>query len=213
MYTRRTVLLTAIGVMASALLSFAAARNPYFPTDVAIARATQAVLPGPVNWAQWITMTADKPACFILLALTILLAWFISGWRAAILSIAIFFGLWGLGAWLSPIVAQPRPAAELIRVVGHPKGYAFPSIFGLIYVATFGYVGVLAAMRMSGRLRTIIPILAAAALLIGAAARLALGAHWPSDLWVAYMIGFVWIGFLMPLSRADVQARPATRIG
>lgn len=213
MYTKTSSVLAALGVIASALLSFAAARNPYFPTDVAIARATQAVLPGPVGWAQWITATADKPACFILLALTIALAWFISGWRAAILSIAVFFGLWGFGAWLSPIVAQPRPSAELIHVVGHPKGYAFPSIFGLIYVATFGYIGVLAAMRMNGASRVIIPILAASALLIGAAARLVLGAHWPSDLWVAYLMGFVWIGILTPLSRADMPAQPATRIG
>lgn len=34
-----------------------------------------------------------------------------------------------------------------------------------------------------------------------------LGAHWPSDIWVAYLIGLVWIGTLMPLSRGDIPAR------
>jgi hypothetical protein len=35
-------------------------------------------------------------------------------------------------------------------VIGHPKGYAFPSIFGLVYAATFGYIGLLAAARLHG---------------------------------------------------------------
>jgi membrane-associated phospholipid phosphatase len=205
MYTKTGIVLILTGAIASALLCVAAARNPYFPTDVPIARAVQAVLPGPARWASWITWTADKPACFVLLALTIIFAWAISGWRAALLTVPIFFGLWGFGAWLSPLAAQPRPSPELIRVVGHPKGYAFPSIFGLIYVATFGYVGALGAVRLRGAWRAAVPILAAAALLAGAAARLVLGAHWPSDLWVAYLIGFVWIAALTPLSRADAR--------
>lgn len=38
-----------------AVLIVAAARMPYFPTDLAIARAVQAMAPLPVSWAQWVT--------------------------------------------------------------------------------------------------------------------------------------------------------------
>src|ERR1700692_4637187 len=111
----------------------------------------------------------------------------ISGWRAALLAIPIFFGLFLFGIWLSPHIAQPRPSPAVIRVIGNPRGYAFPSIFGIIYAATFGYIGVRAARRAARPWSIVIPILAVAVLLLGACARIVLGAHWPSDLWVAYL--------------------------
>ena len=190
-----------------AILAFAASRIPYFPTDLAIARGLQSRAAMPVSAATWITATAGRPWSLVLLALTAVFAWVISGWRAALLAIPIFFGLLLFGIWLSPHVAQPRPSPELIKVIGNPKGYAFPSIFGLIYAATFGYIGLLAARRSRGASAIVIPILAAAALILGACARIVLGAHWPSDIWTAYLMGLFWIGLLMPLSRRDLIDR------
>lgn len=185
----------------NAALIVAAARLPYFPGDVEFARLVQSAAPLPASAAQWITTTADMPWCFALLALAFLSAGLISGWRAAAVSVVVFFGLWLFGVWLSPIAAQPRPSPQLIRVVGHPKGYAFPSIFGLVYVATFGYLGVLAATRRTGAPRLIVAGAAALIMLVGAVARIDLGAHWPSDLWVAYLIGLFWILLLLPFAK------------
>ena len=185
--------------VAIALLVFAASRLPYFPTDVAIARVVQSRVPMTVSAANWITATAEKPWWIVLLALTAASAWMISGWRAALLAIPIFFGLFLFGIWLSPHVAQPRPSPALIRVVGHPKGYAFPSIFGLIYAATFGYIGLLAAQRAVRPWSIVIPVLVMAVLTLGACARIVLGAHWPSDIWAAYLMGLFWIELLIPL--------------
>ncbi|HEY6395372.1 MAG TPA: phosphatase PAP2 family protein [Candidatus Binataceae bacterium] len=181
----------------------AASRMPYFPTDVVIARAVQSHLAMSVRWAKLITTTADKPWCFALLGLAFVAAWEISGWRAAVISIPVFFGLWLFGLWLSPIIAQPRPSPELIRVAGNPKGYSFPSIFGLVYVSTLGYVGLLAAIRCRGPLRVVLPLLAILALAAGAIARIVLGAHWPSDLWGAYLLGLFWILALLPVTKSD----------
>jgi undecaprenyl-diphosphatase len=190
-----------------AILASDASRIPYFPTDLAIARGLQSRAAMPVSAATWITATAGKPWWLVLLALTAVFAWVISGWRAALLAIPIFFGLLLFGIWLSPHVAQPRPSPELIKVIGNPKGYAFPSIFGLIYAATFGYIGLLAARRSRGASAIVIQILAAAALILGACARIVLGAHWPSDIWTAYLMGLFWIGLLMPLSSRDLIDR------
>ncbi len=190
--------LAMVGILDAALI-IAAARMPYFPTDVALARAVQSLSPLSANAAQWITATADAPQCFVLLALAASAGWLVGGWRAGAMALPVFIGLLLFGIWLSPIVAQPRPSPALITVVGHPKGYAFPSIFALVYVATFGYVGGLAAVRGRGAGRVIVPLIAAAALIIGAAARIVLGAHWPSDLWVAWLMGLFWIGLLMRL--------------
>jgi membrane-associated phospholipid phosphatase len=178
----------------------AAGRMPYFPGDVFFARATQAIAPLPIGLSRFITATAETPWCFILLGLSIAAAWRLAGRRAAAVAVPVFFGLWLLGLWLSPQIAQPRPSPDLIHVTGHPGGYAFPSIFGLIYAATFGYVGVVAALRARGALRTAIVLGALGCLVVGAIARIDLGAHWPSDLWAAYLIALWWIMILAPLA-------------
>jgi len=203
MYSLARVLLLVALAIGIALLIVAASRQPYFPSDLAVARAVQSLVPMPVDMATWITATADKPWYLVLLTLTAIIACVIGGWRAALLVIPIFFGLLFFGIWLSPHVAQPRPSPELIKVIGRPKGYAFPSIFGLVYAATFGYIGLLAAARLHSAPAFLIPILAAAVLILGACARIVLGAHWPSDLWVAYLISFFWIEVLIPLSGSD----------
>ena len=192
----RTALITFIVI--DVVLAFSAALSQWFPGDPQIARAIQQLAPMPIPLAQAITASALNPWCFMLLAATIAVAWTICGWRAAAVAVAIFFGLWVLGIWLSPMVAQPRPTAELINVVGHPKGYAFPSIFGLIYGATFGYVGVLALARSRGVARTVVCVVALLLLLAGIDARIVLGAHWPSDLVASYLFALTAIVALLP---------------
>jgi len=103
------------------------------------------------------------------------------------------------------MVAQPRPTSELINVVGHPKGYSFPSIFGLIYGATFGYAGVLALVRLRGVARTLVCVIALFFLLAGIDARVVLGAHWPSDLLASYMFALTLIVALLPLVGSSAE--------
>ena len=197
-YSKPLALALIIGAALCAFLTWAAARAPYFPTDVALTRLVQGALPQSIGWARAMTAAADTPACFGLLALTIVLAWPISGWRAALLSIPIFFGLWMLGLWLSPIIAQPRPSPDLIHVPIRLGGHAFPSLSALVYIATFGYLGLLARADLREAARALIALAALLILIACAAARLVLGAHWPSDLWVSYLMGLVWIGLWMP---------------
>jgi membrane-associated phospholipid phosphatase len=200
----RTVLITLIVV--DVVLALAAARMPWLPGDLQIARAIQHFAPMPIPLAQAITTSALMPWCFVLLAATIVVAGTMCGWRAAAVALAIFFALWLLGIGLSAMVAQPRPTSELINVVGHPKGYAFPSIFGLIYGATFGYAGVLALVRLRGAARTVVCVIALFFLFVGIDARVVLGAHWPSDLLASYLFALTLIVALLPFvgpSRVD----------
>ncbi len=198
------------------LLTLAVRHYPYLPGDVAVTRAVQSALPVSTSWASGLSATADEPWVFILVAITFAVSWAIGGWRAAMLSLASYAGMWAVGRWLGPLIAQPRPSADLVRVAAPLSGSAFPSLFALRYAATFGYLATLAikasgaslsaagtsgdgppTARMSSALRWTIIIICACLLFAGAAARLALGAHWPSDIALSYLIGFLWATLLL----------------
>jgi undecaprenyl-diphosphatase len=79
-----------------------------------------------------------------------------------------------------------------VRVFCPLSGYGFPSLFALRYAATFGFLAVLVAMKNPGALRTVALTACGALLTLGFTARVALAAHWPSDVIVSFLIGFLW---------------------
>ncbi len=195
MRTRHSVWLFLLILAAALTISFK--YLPYLPGDVDSTRLVQSMLPESKRWAQLVSGTAEMPWLAILIAAAFSISWAIAGRRAALLSLASFIGLWLLGKWLGPFIAQPRPSPELVQVTGSPSGSAFPSIFAFNYVSTVGFLAVLSAVKASGRLRwTVLPV-CSFLLLIGWIARVALAAHWPSDVAISYLIGLLWVSLLI----------------
>jgi len=155
------------------------------------------LLPANLTWAEEISRTAEFPWILLILTLIFALSWVLAGWRAALLSIFSLAGMWILGAVLSPLIARPRPSLELVRVVRPFSGYSFPSLFALRYAATFGFLAVLAVVKSSGGLRRVLLIGCSALLALGFVARVALAAHWPSDVAISYYLGLLWAAFLI----------------
>jgi membrane-associated phospholipid phosphatase len=176
----------------AALATLAAHYFPYFPGDVALARWVQSLVPQNLSWAQVVSRAADFPWILLIAALIFALSWILAGWRGAVLSIVSLAGMLALGYWLSPMVARPRPALELVRVIRAFSGYSFPSFSALCYVATFGFLAILAAVKGSGKLRLALMIGCSVFLVLCWAARIALGAHWPSDVLISYYLGLLW---------------------
>jgi len=170
---------------------------PYLPGDVTSTRLIQSLLPESKTWAQVLSSTAKMPWILLLVAVTFVLSWVIAGWRAGLLSIAAFMGLWLLGGWLGPVIAQPRPSPDLVRVAESTPGSAFPSIFAFNYVSTIGFLAVLAAAKASGNLRRAVLVICTSLLAIGGIARVDLAAHWPSDVAISYLIGLLWVTLLI----------------
>ena len=106
-------------------------------------------------------------------------------------------GMLALGTWLSPVIARPRPSPELVRVFRPFSGYSFPSFSALCYAATFGFLAILAAVKSSGWLRARLAVGCAALLVLCGVARIALGAHWPSDVIISYYLGLLWSACLI----------------
>jgi undecaprenyl-diphosphatase len=169
----------------------------YFPGDLAVARWVQSLLSNNLNWTVGVSRTAEFPWVLLVMALIFAVSWVLAGWRAALICIFGFLGMLALGHWLGPVIARPRPSAELVRVFRPLSGYSFPSLFGLRYAATFGFLAVLAAWKSSGVARTTLLIVCVALLILGWFARVALGAHWPSDVIISYYLGLLWAAFLI----------------
>ena len=170
---------------------------PYLPGDVTVTRLIQSLLPESKRWALALSSTAGMPWVLALIAIAFCLSWIIAGWRAALLSLVAFAGLALLGKILGPVIAQPRPSPELVQVTGTLSGSAFPSIFAFNYIATVGFVAVLAAMKGWGKLRWALLAVCIALLVAGWIARVAPAAHWPSDVALSYLIGILWVTLLM----------------
>lgn len=203
-----------VGLVVLALcLTLAVKHFGYLPGDVALTRLVQSLLPASNGWARLLSSTAEVPWVLGLVAVTFFLSQAIAGWRAAFLSLAGFAGLWLLGRWLGPVIGQPRPSPTLVHVAGSPSGSAFPSLFALRYASTLGYLAALAAVRATGSVRWTVVLVCAGLMLAGGVARLELGAHWPSDLGLSYLIGLLWVALLVRFTRPVLPSGRAIHRG
>lgn len=186
--------------MVGVLLTLAAKYYPYFPGDVALARGVQALLPVNLQWAVVVSRAGEFPGILLIMAIAFGLSWALAGPRAALLSILSLVGMLVLGSWLSPVIGRPRPSPELVQVWRPLTGFSFPSQSVLRFAATLGFLAILAAVKSTGGRRAALMVVCAALLILVGAARIALGAHWPSDVLISYYLALLWAGFLVRLA-------------
>jgi membrane-associated phospholipid phosphatase len=181
-----------LAAIVTALIGAGVWMEPYFAGDVELTRAFQAAAPNPGWWATPISRLAPAPAKYYVMVVALVLSFVVAGWRGLAI-VAGFVALEQYGAESTKgLFARPRPSRELVAVVGNPSGYTFPSTTITFFAVTFGAVAVLAAMRKKAPGRW--PIFAAASIMLalGCAARVALGAHWPSDVVLTAVICLTW---------------------
>ena len=175
------------------LIGVAVWMEPYFAGDVQLTRAVQAAAPNPGWWATPISRLAPAPAKYYVMVIALVLSYVVAGWRGLVIA-GGFVALEQYGAESTKaIFGRPRPSRELIAVTGNPSGFTFPSTTITFFCATFGAVAVLAALGRKAPGRWPIFAIAAIMLVLGCAARVALGAHWPSDVLLTSVICLSWI--------------------
>lgn len=187
----RRLIPLAIAAAVSILIFTGAALTPYFAGDVTVARAVQAASPG-TGWATLVTSLALAPAKYVVMTLAVVCAFWLAGWKGAVLAVVAIGIEQTFGEASKQIAQRPRPARDLIAVVGNPSGFSFPSTFTTFIAVTFGSV-LLLALGSRVKEARVVAAICAVVIALGWAARVALGAHWPSDVVLTSLVCLVWI--------------------
>jgi membrane-associated phospholipid phosphatase len=183
-------------------LAVAARSSAYLPFDPPVSHAVQAAdttclhtLAAAISWVGFPPQVDVEVA---VLALVI----FLSGrrWEAAGVALA------GAGAGILyllvlPLVDQPRPSPDLVRVAANLPSSAFPSGHVTTFTAVLGFLGYLVSRlgRLAGRLA--VASVAVCLMLMGWA-RLYQGEHWLSELLGGLCLGCFWLALSLLIYRA-----------
>jgi membrane-associated phospholipid phosphatase len=182
-----------LAALVSLLVGIGVAMEPYFAGDVRLTRAVQAASPHPEWWARPISQLAPAPGKYSVIAIALVASFFLAGWRGLAITAAFLlveqYGAEYTKAWFK----RPRPSRELITVIGTGGGYSFPSTTMTFFSVTFGAIGVLAAVHRKAPYRIPVMVLGFGMLVLGGAARVALGLHWPSDVALTVLLCVTWI--------------------
>jgi membrane-associated phospholipid phosphatase len=182
-----------IAAAVTILIGVGVRMEPYFAGDVAVTRAVQRWTPAPTSWATPVSRLAPAPGKYYVMAIALVASFFVAGFRGLAV-VVCFLLLEQYGAELTkPLFNRPRPSRDLIAVVGNPSGLSFPSTTITFYSVTIGAVGLLALMRKKAPYRWPVVVIGFGFLLLGCIARVALGAHWPSDVLLTSLLCLVWI--------------------
>lgn len=175
------------------LIGIGVRMEPYFAGDLRAARTLQHAAPHPEWWATPVSRLAPAPAKYYVMAIALVASFLVAGWRGLALA-AGFLLLEQYGAESTKaLFKRPRPSHDLIAVVGNPSGYSFPSTTITFFCVTFGAVGVMALVRKKAPYRWPSVLLALGMVALGCVARVALGAHWPSDVVLTSLLCLMWI--------------------
>jgi len=102
--------------------------------------------------------------------------------------------IWLLTNAIKIIVGRPRPSPDLVEVYANSVACSFPSGHVTTYMALYGFLLYLVytLMRPSPLRSALLIVLGALIGLVGLS-RVYLGAHWASDVFGGYCLGFIWL--------------------
>ena len=182
-----------LAAVVTILIGTAVAMEPYFAGDVRLTRLIQSASPNPQWWAIPVSNLAPAPGKFYVMAAVLTASFFVAGWRGLAL-IAAFLLLEQYGAeYTKAWFKRPRPARDMVHVTGNPSGFSFPSTTLTFLAVTCGGLGVLALVNRKAPARVAVMVAGFGIVLIACLARVALGLHWPSDVFLTSFICMLWI--------------------
>jgi undecaprenyl-diphosphatase len=197
---RKIAILFVLMLLLAISLSYAAARFPVLPFDQKSYEELKEKTSPLFNILMEGVSALGEPAIALALtAIAIVTFALRRKWIEAIFILAATSGVL-LAFVLKEIVQRSRPfpldqnATGLIQSINE---YSYPSGHVLFFVVFFGFFAYLAWMHFTGRTRVIVIAICGALILLIGPSRVFLGAHWASDVLGSYIIGSIWLFFLI----------------
>jgi len=204
---RHFIVVYALLLAALAFLGALARRYKVLPGDVGITRLIQepdsqtySLLMGLVSEMGW-----QWPSVVTRLTTTGLM--WSAGFRMEGAFTAATWSADAVTMLIKETIGRPRPTRDLVRVTHTLGEHSFPSGHVVHYVTFYGFVFyILWSHLKEGKGRNgVLTLLALVVLLIGPS-RVYQGAHWPSDVAGAYLVGSLWLAVLI-VSYIETKAR------
>lgn len=194
----RTYLVAAtLGIL---VLTFFAKQYSFFPFDLYITREIQLInVPIFESLMMALTRLGNYYQAIISLVLGFGLLWYFKKREFAIGLFISTVGAVSIGEILKFIVGRPRPDAGLIhQVETFMRNDSFPSGHVLFYIGFYGFLLFGAFTLIKNKLwRSLLSgVLLFMISLIGVS-RIYIGSHWFSDTLASYLIGSVWLYFMV----------------
>ncbi|MBI2011928.1 phosphatase PAP2 family protein [Candidatus Daviesbacteria bacterium] len=139
------------------------------------------------------------PWSFAIIGLVCLIIFFIGRKIESLILVFSVLGASILSETLKNIISRPRPTPDLVnQITMHTQSDSFPSGHVLIFISFFGVLVyyTYTLFKKNFYRDFLIFILSMLILLIGIS-RIYLGDHWFSDVLGSYLIGFIWLNFIV----------------
>ena len=191
-----------VGIAAAGLLilGLSAHTIPYFPWDLIIAKAIQS-LPFIKNLMVWVSLPGNPPQAAIITVIALIFMAIAGLYWEALAGAIGFAAMELLVNFLKSIVGRTRPLASLVNVYRPLSGGSFPSGHVVDYVVVLGFFWFLtfSSFKKTLWLRTALLIFFSTLIILVGPSRIYLGAHWPSDVLGAYLLGTILLWGLVEL--------------
>ena len=180
--------------LAFLVLAVVAHGVPHFPIDVTITRAVQTLSASFAAPLQVLNVIGFPPIVTVNYSLIIILLFLARlRWEAMGAGFATL-GAAGLTDLVKIIVQRPRPSEDLVHVARAIESFGFPAGHVLNISAFVGFLCYVVWVRMAPSWgRTALLVLLPTMIVLMGPARIYAGAHWPSDVLGAYLIGIAWL--------------------
>lgn len=175
--------------LAAISLALFAMQHPLLPGDLTVARAVQSIHnPAFAALMSAASMPGEAMPSLILIGIVAICCLLLTRPLDGVFVIATGIGQL-IAWWVKLLVSRPRPGGDMVTVAHFFEGGSFPSGHVVHYTVFYGFLIYLSRSMRPSLARNVLRILLAVPIVIIGPSRIYLGAHWPSDVIGAYIIG------------------------